>query len=1064
MSTMQTGRSRAQALSAAQRRLWLAYRLQPDSPEFTAPWAGRLVGELDAERLRRAWRAVLDCHAELRLRLDEADGEPCRSAWAARDFPLPVREVDPATVPAELEHAVTRPFPLVGHRLVDAELLRLGPAEHILVVGAHHAVVDGRSFTLLVRDLFRAYAGEELPAAGRPYTDYVTAAPAPTDRRFESWIEELELPEDGDPLGFAPAARDADRDGALVRHAIPAGVWEAVRGLGRRLRTTPQVIGLAAYALALSRYTDRTDLIVGGTMDTRSGDFADTVGMFINPVPLRVRADPAAGVADYCRSVHSSLMRAFSFREVPFEEVVRRLHATPDPTRTPLFGTLFNFEADAPVLDTAGLRISEVELPVRVSKYDLTMVLRDRGDTAELLATYRSSRYSPAQIEQFTAHTAAVLAGLCEEPGSVRAVPMLSAADRSELAALGTGAAPDEDFRPVTGLVADIAAADPERVAVTDADGDLGYRELSDRADAIAAALQARGLGRESRVGVLAEPSAAAVTAVLGVLRAGAAYVPLNPSYPAARLSAMLRDAGADVVLGDPRWAGRLPGAEVFAPADLVRTTGAAPSEPAAPEGGDAAYVIYTSGTSGEPKGVVVEHRSLAASTSGRLATYGGHEVFLLVSPLSFDSSVAGLWGTLASGGRLVVAATGDVHDPERLTGLIERLRVTAMLSVPTLYSGLLDRADRDGAARLASLRLVITAGEELPQELADRHFAALPETVLANEYGPTEATVWSTFRVLDEPAPVDIGGAAPGARLSVRDGNGDLMPRGAAGELYVGGTGVARGYLGRPQDTAEKFLDGPGARMYRTGDFVRWNERDGLDFVGRRDDLVKVRGHRIELGAVETALRAAEGVADAVVLPAPSGASLDAFLVARPGFDEKQVRKQLSGELPPVMLPGSFTAVPELPRTPHGKIDRTALRELSRRDAPAAGPPDAAAQAPDADPGDGEGAADSGAAVRAHVRAAWCETLEVDSVDTDVNFFDAGGHSLLVPTLQIELEDRLGVEIDILDLFTATTVDDQVELLTAGQAEEAAPEPALDPRQARLAAGRRRAAAAGDA
>lgn len=396
--------------------------------------------------------------------------------------------------------------------------------------------------------------GRNCPPCGRPYTDYVTAAPAPTDRRFESWIEELELPEDGDPLGFAPAARDADRDGALVRHAIPAGVWEAVRGLGRRLRTTPQVIGLAAYALALSRYTDRTDLIVGGTMDTRSGDFADTVGMFINPVPLRVRADPAAGVADYCRSVHSSLMRAFSFREVPFEEVVRRLHATPDPTRTPLFGTLFNFEADAPVLDTAGLRISEVELPVRVSKYDLTMVLRDRGDTAELLATYRSSRYSPAQIEQFTAHTAAVLAGLCEEPGSVRAVPMLSAADRSELAALGTGAAPDEDFRPVTGLVADIAAADPERVAVTDADGDLGYRELSDRADAIAAALQARGLGRESRVGVLAEPSAAAVTAVLGVLRAGAAYVPLNPSYPAARLSAMLRDAGADVVLGDPRW------------------------------------------------------------------------------------------------------------------------------------------------------------------------------------------------------------------------------------------------------------------------------------------------------------------------------------------------------------------------------------------------------------------------------------------------------------------------------------------------------------------------------
>ncbi|MBA0051202.1 non-ribosomal peptide synthetase [Streptomyces sp. AJS327] len=1055
-------RSGAPALSAAQRRLWLAYRLQPGSAEFTAPWAGRLVGDLDPERLRRAWHRVLERHAELRLRLEAVDGEPRRAEWDSRDFPLPVREVDPAAVPRELERAVTRPFPLVGHRLVDAELLRLGPEEHLLVVGAHHAVVDGRSFALITRDLFGAYAGAEPHPVGRPYTAYVARTAVPSGPRVDSWIEELRPPETGDPLGFAPAVRDADRAGALVRQPIPAEVWEGVRGLGRRLRTTPQVIGLSAYALTLSRYTDRTRLVVGGTMDTRSGEFADTVGMFVNPVPLALHAEPDATVADYCRSVHAALMRAFSLRELPFEEVVRRLHVVPDAARTPVFGSLFNVEADAPVLEAAGLRVSEVELPVRVAKYDLTMVLRDRGDTAELLATYRASRYSADRIRRFTAHTAAVLAGLCEGSGTVGEVPMLSGADRAELAALGGGPAVGGGLRPVPDAVAEIAASDPERPAVEDAGTRLSYRALLDQADAVAGALHARGLGRESRIGVLAEPSATAVAAVLGVLRAGATYVPLNPAFPAARLAAMLRDAGCGLVLGDAAWSGRLPGVEVRSPAELAHASGTPP--PArAPDPGDAAYVVYTSGTSGEPKGVVVEHRSLAASTAGRLATYGRPEVFLLLSPLSFDSSMAGLWSTLTSGGRLVVASAGDVRDPERLLGLVARRRVTALLAVPALYAGLLDRAERAGAAALASLRLVVTAGEELPRELVDRHFGLLHGTVLANEYGPTEATVWSTVRVFGEPAPVDIGGPAPGAVLSVRDRAGEPLPRGVPGELYVGGTGVARGYLGRPEATAERFADGPGGRTYRTGDIVCWNERDGLDFLGRSDGLVKVRGHRVELGAVETALRAERDVTDAAVLAAPGGAGLDAFLAVRPDFDERRTRERLARRLPPVMVPTSFTVLAELPRTAHGKVDRAALREPPAPGAPTGGRATGARGTAPPSPGDARDSGGSGDTVRAAVLTAWCRTLGVDSVGADVNFFDAGGHSLLVPALQLALEERLGVEIDILDLFTSTTVDEQVRLLTGGLPAPDAAEPEPDPRRARLAASRRRSATTGD-
>ena len=1042
MSTEQGHPPPGKALSAAQRRLWLAYRIEPDSPEFTAPWAGRLTGDLDLDALRRAWRGVVERHAELRLRLTERNGEPQRSQWPVDEFGLVVRDSSPDRLPAELERAVTRPFPLVDGRLVDATLLRLGPGEHVLVIGAHHAVMDGRSLAVILRDLFDMYTDRPVGPPGRPYTDYVDAPDAvPAGEKFDAWIEDLRVPEAAEPLGLAPTGHRGDRAGALVRVPVPPDVWQRVRGLSRALRTTPQVVGLSAYAAALSRYMDRADVVVGSTMDTRSGDFAETVGMFINPAPVRVRVDDVATVADYCRSVHRGLLRAYSMRNVPFEEVVRQVRTTPDPSRTPIFQVLFNFEADEPDIRAGALRVSHLRLPVQVSKYDLTMVLRDRGADAELLATYRSSRYSATQIERFTAHVATLLAGLCEAGATLGRLPMLSDADRTRLAELGAGATLPQPTRLVPDAVAAVARAEPGRPAVTDDRTELTYGELLDRADAVAATVRThRGAGPLS-VGVLGEPSADLVTAVFGVWRAGAAYVPLNPTYPPARISAMLADAGVDLVLGDASWRDRLPGVRVLTPAEATAPE-AAPGPAVTVRPTDAAYVIYTSGTTGEPKGVVVDHGALAASTAARHATYGGRGTFLLVSPLSFDSSMAGLWGTLSSGGRLVVAGTDDVRDPERAVDLIDRHAVTNLLSVPAFHAGLLDRAERTDPKRLASLQLVVTAGEALPAPLVERHFAVLPDTRLANEYGPTEATVWSTVRVFDRPAPVDIGGPVPGATVSVRDRTGALTPPGAVGELYVGGAGVARGYLGRPEATAAAFVTRPdGGRMYRTGDFVRWNDRAGLDFLGRRDQLVKIRGHRVELGAVETVLRAEPTVADVAVLPTGNGANLVAFVVPAAGYAEQALRERLSGLLPPAMLPGLFVPVPELPRTPHGKVDRSALRVPAEPDPVAAEQPAV------------------GDDLRAAVLAAWCETLEVPTVATDVNFFDAGGHSLLMVTLQMALEDRLDVTISVVDLFTATTIDEQVALIRGTPSSSAPPAEAAgtDLRRARLAAARRR-------
>lgn len=1042
---MITNQGSGRSLSAAQRRLWLAYKLAPHSAEFTAPWAGRLRGDLDLDALRRAWRVVLERHAELRLRLAEVDGEPARSHWAVDDFPLTVREIAADTLDAELTGAVTRVFDLVGGRLADAELLRLGSSDHVLVVGAHHAVVDGRSMSIIARDLFAAYAGQDLAEPSQPYGNYVDGeareVPVRPGDKLDSWIEDLRIPETLEPLGLEPLARSADKDGDVVSLPLPASVWEALRDLARRHRTTPQVLGLSAFAITLGRYTDTDDLVIGGTMDTRSGDFADTVGMFVNPTPVRVRIDQDRPASEFCQSVHRGLLRAFTYRSVPFEEVVRRLQVVPDVTSTPVFQVLFNFEARESELSAAGLEVASIELPVRVSKYDLTMVLRDNGDTAELRATYRTSRYTRAQIEQFTGHVATVLTGLSADDAAVSSLGMLSDGERERLLADGRGAVVPNDFQAVHDVVADLAAADPARPAVTCGSTTLTYGELDAWSGALAGELVASGARPGTPVAILTEPSVEMVVAVLAVLRAGGSYVPLNPTYPVARQTAVLADAGAKIVLGDVDWQTELPDVQVISPND-VPTDGAAP-EPHAVHPDDAAYVIYTSGTTGEPKGVVVEHGALAASTAARRQVYGTYRTFLLVSPLSFDSSIAGLWGTLTTGGRLVVAQTDDVRDPERAVGLIETHGVTALLCVPALYAGLLDCAERTDTGRLASLEVVVTAGEALPESLVARHFEYI-NAAIVNEYGPTEATVWSTYRRFDRPGPVDIGGPAPGVTLYVLDRQGRLMPPGAAGELHVGGHGVARGYLGRFELTENAFgadeFAGPGARRYRTGDWVRWRD-GGLKFLGRRDNLVKVRGHRVELGAVETVLRQCDGVTDAVVLLASDGVSLTAFLVTGAGYDESAVRGHLAGLLPPPMVPGMLRVVDALPRAAHGKVDHDALRALVAR--PAAEPVDTAPS--------------GGLDLRAVVRAAWCEVLEVDTVPSDVNFFDAGGHSLLVPSLQMELEDRIQITLPIVDLFDATTVEAQVALLAANAAAE---EPSVpDLRRARLDSRSRRAA-----
>ncbi|MEU3278382.1 non-ribosomal peptide synthetase [Streptomyces antibioticus] len=879
---------------------------------------------------------------------------------------------------------------------------------------------------------------------------------APQEETRDRWADQVRAACARHPLGLPDAGTSAPQYVGAVRSTtlpLEASLTDAVRDTARRHATTPRTVGLAALAVVLAR----RDGTAPSVIDTFTEDCPEAV-----PVLARIPAGAtrSALLTEIRRSCEESVAGLSGQRDLPARRVLFR-HTAAGST-------------PAPVPPGTG--------------HELTTGLREHDDAAELTAEYDGSRYAEADIRRFLTEVRTVLSALtAAEDRLLDDIPLVVGAEREELLALGRGALLTEaEPEPVHESVRRLAAEIPGDVAVVSGTGRIDYAGLDAWAGAVSGRLQDLGVVPGDRVGVLAEPSAAMVAGVLGILRTGAAYVPVDPSHPDERVTAVFSDASVAAVVTtgglQPRAATlglRTVDAEDAeasrahtarpqpVPAEAC-TAGPLPvlAEPATPTpppvaraAHDAAYLIYTSGTTGEPKGVVVEHGQLAASTLARRTVYPGRPVFLLVSPLAFDSSVAGLWGTLTAGGQLVVARPDEVRDPERLVALVEEHGVTHLLCVPSLHGVLLDAAERLGVHRLRSLTTVTVAGEPLPESLPGRHFGVLGDEVsLVNEYGPTETTVWASYRHVSRTARPDIGGPVPGAALYVLDDRQRLLPRGVTGELVIGGAGVARGYFGKPDATERAFVPdtftGTGARMYRTGDLVRWSAEGTLEFLGRRDHQVKIRGHRVELGAVEAALGRVPEVREAVVVPDGTRTSLVAFVLAPAGTEPERLRAALTGTLPPALLPSRLRILDSFPRTVNGKADRAALAAM------AAQPPAATATAMTAT--DTTAATTPTAAdLTARVAAAWAEVLGIAEVPPAVNFFDLGGHSLLMFRLQDALEAHTGVRPSPVDLFRHTTVTAQASLVrdSGGTAGSVVPQPrGRDRRSLALEARRKRA------
>jgi amino acid adenylation domain-containing protein/non-ribosomal peptide synthase protein (TIGR01720 family) len=1035
-------------LSFAQQRLWFVDQLAPGSPLYNMSGALRIAGPLDAAALARALGEIVRRHEALRTVFPAAEGgAPAQVILPAEPFRLPAvdlaalpESVRVATSAALLRAEALRPFHLARGPLMRALLVRLAEEEHTVSLTQHHIVSDAWSLGILRREIAALYpgfaAGQPSPLSELPvqYADFAVwqrswlrgeglAAEIDFWRGALAGLPPLlELPTDRP----RPAAQS--HRGAARSFRLPAGIVRDAGALARRAGSTLYMVLLAAFQTFLARSSGQDDLAVGSPVAGR--DRVETEGMigfFVNTLVLR--GDLSGGRADgpsfteLLARVRETALAAWRHQEVPFEKLVEELAPERDLAHAPLFQAMLVLQnAPAATLEIPGLRLRPLSVETAVAKLDLTLVFDQQGDEhAEGLAgtlEYATDLYDAATVDRLAGRFARLLAAALADPERpVFALPWLGAAERQQALVEWNDTHEELDGTLVHAAFSARAGRAPDALAVAWEGGELSYGELERRSNRLARRLRALGVGPEVFVGLCCDRSGDLVVGVLGILKAGGAYVPLDPEYPEERLRQTLADCGAPVLVAQEHTAAlaAVSGARLVRVDDPERLDGeddAPVPSVVLPE--NPAYAIYTSGSTGRPKGVVVTHATLALSTRARRSFYGEPVgAYLLASSFAFDSSVAGLFWTLDDGGTLVLHREQSRLDLPEFLATLERRRASHLLCLPSLHALILEHA---APGQLDSLATVIVAGEACPASLVALHAERLPGVALANEYGPTEGTVWSSACFLTAgpgASPVvPIGRPVANVRLYRLDRGMRPVPAGIHGELWIGGGLLARGYLGRPELTAERFLPDPfagtpGARLYRTGDRVRALPDGALDFLGRIDHQVKVRGFRIELGEIEAALAALPGVRQAAAVvreDAPGDRRLVAYVAgdATLGTPD-ELRAALRERLPDYMVPAALVALPALPLTANGKVDRKAL------------------PAPDWQ-GNGEAYVAPHGREEEVLAAVWAEVLRLPRVGVEDNFFALGGDSIL--SVQIVARARqAGLAFTVKQLFEHQTV-----------------------------------------
>ncbi|HEX2188130.1 MAG TPA: amino acid adenylation domain-containing protein, partial [Longimicrobiaceae bacterium] len=1035
-------RDEALPLSFAQQRLWLVDRLEPGSAAYNLPYALRLRGALDTVALRASLDALVARHETLRTTFAEKNGEPVQTIHAPA--PVALMEHDLRGIPAAGREAeaerlaqaeALRPFDLTRGPLLRSTLLRISEADHVLLFTLHHVVSDGWSRDVLVREvsaLYAAYArGEEPRLAELPvqYADYAVwqrrwLGGGVLDAQVGYWKEALA---GAPPLLEVPTdrPRSVGQDPMAASHAfrLSPEVSRGLRELSQREGATLFMTVLAGWQALLAKYSGQDDVVVGSPIAGRNRrETEGLIGFFVNMLALRSDLSGDPTWAELLGRVREAALGAYAHQELPFERLVEELSVERSLTHTPVFQAVFALNqggGDDERLELGDLALEPFGSGEGVAKFDLDLVIGDPGAGLEGTIVYRAALFEPETIARMAAHLEAVLEGMAADPARrVSELSLLRGEERARVLEAWNATAAELPRAAVHELFAEQAARTPDAPAVLSGDEVLSYAELERRADRLAHLLGRRGVGQESRVGLCMERGAEPVVAILAILKAGGAYVPLDPANPAERLREIVTDAGVSLVLSDARGGARLP-AEVEqlrldAPETAAALAGMPETAPVVPcDPRQLAYVIYTSGSTGRPKGVAVAHEAVVRLVRETdYVPFGPEERIAQVSNLAFDAATFELWGSLLNGGSLVVIEREVTLSPAAFAAALRERGATAMF----LTAALFNRIAHEQPDAFRTCRHVLVGGEALDAQSLRRVLEAGGPRRLLNGYGPTETTTFAVWYEIRQVPPgaktVPIGGPLANTTLYVLDAGGSPMPPGIPGELYVGGPGVARGYLGWPEQTAERFVPDPfgaaGGRLYRTGDRVRWLATGEVEYLGRLDAQVKIRGFRIEPGEVEAVLLAQEGVREAVVVvreDAPGQKRLVAYVVPREGagLSVPALKAGLSARLPEYMVPAALVVLDQLPLNANGKVDRAAL--------------------PAPEHGAGAELVAPRTPTEEVLAGIWAEVLGVDQVGAGSSFFELGGHSLLATQVISRVRQAFGTEVPLRALFEAPTV-----------------------------------------
>ncbi|HEX6045328.1 MAG TPA: amino acid adenylation domain-containing protein [Pyrinomonadaceae bacterium] len=1033
-------------LSFAQQRLWFLCQLEPGLVAYNVPAAVRLIGNLNVTVLNWSLNEIVRRHESLRTTFDSVAGQPVQIIAPELTLSIPV--IDLTHLPEALRDAEAfrlaqedagGAFDLAAGPLVRAVLLRLGPEEHVLILTMHHIVSDGWSQGVLKSELSALYeAGinkrpSPLPELSIQYADFAVwqrgwLKDGELDRQTQYWRKQLA----GAPPSLElPADRthppQMDYRGSTFLFELPADLSESLTALSRREGATLFMTLLAAFKALLWRYTGQNDIVVGTPVANRNREELEgLIGFFVNTLALRTDFSGDPTFRELLAQVREVSLAAYAHQDLPFELLVEELQPVRALGRNPIFQIAFDLQnAPATALELTGLTLCPFEFTSNSTRFDVELHLTSTPEGIIGALVYSTNLFTEPTIRRLVEDYRAVLEAVVANPEQrVSRIELLTSAERQQLLSDWSGAT--RSF-PIEGCIPDLfetwARRAPEKIALAFGDERVTYGELNRRANQLAHHLKAYGAGAETSVGIFIDRSVEMIVAVLAVLKAGATYVPLEPSYPQQRLLFMLDDASVHLVLTLTALEGKLPvhRAPVILLDDdamlIAVQSEENPDRSLTPD--HLAYIVYTSGSTGTPKGVAVPHSGVVRLVIGNdYANFGPDEVFLQFAPLAFDASTFEIWGSLLNGAQLVLMPAG-LASLDDLGRAIARNRVTTLWLTAGLFHQMVD----EQLEALTLLPQLLAGGDVLSPSHVKKFIDAAPSCRLINGYGPTENTTFTCCCVMDQHAEfagsVPIGRPIVNTQVFILDKHLQLTPPGAAGELYTGGDGLARGYQGAASLTAERFIphpfsNAPGARLYRTGDLARFLADGKIEFIGRADEQVKIRGYRIELGEVATAIKRLRGVRQLEVIArdyGPGDKRLIAYVTG--DVDADKLQSNLRATLPDYMMPAAIV-LDELPLTPNGKVDRNALpapEEIQSQDAAYVAP-----RTP----------------VEELLAGIWSDLLKVERVSGSDNFFELGGHSLLVTRLVSRAQAHFGMELPLKLFFESATLAEQAAAVEA--------------------------------